>query len=83
MRFDLSRSVLAGTTAAQRQQWLSDAQVAYAQLMSGAKAVTVSYEGKSVSYAPTEAASLMSWIGLLQQSLGMGGRRRALRPYYR
>ncbi|MCJ2067764.1 gpW family protein [Methylobacterium sp. J-030] len=83
MMFDTNRSMLAGTTVAMRRQWLTDAQSAYALLMSGGKPVSVSYEGKAVSYTPTDAGALLSWIGLLQASLGLGRSRRALRPYFR
>ena len=82
--FNVNQSILAGTSTAARQQWLLDAQTAYAQLMTGGKPVTVSYEGKSVTYTATEGAQLLSWIGLLQASLGITRRpRRALRPYFR
>ena len=66
MMFNLSRSVLAGTTTAMRQQWL-DAQTAYAQLMTGGKPVTVSYEGKiGHLHRHPGSAGLLAWIGLLQ-----------------
>ena len=83
MNFDLDTSMLAGTTTAQRQAWLTQAQTAYADLMTGGKPVNVSYDGKSVSYAPSDAAKLSSWIDLLLMSLGRGRRRRAMRPIYR
>lgn len=82
--FNVNQSILAGTTTVTRQQWLTDAQTAYAQLMTGGKPVSVSYEGKSVTYTAAQGAQLLSWIGLLQASLGIRrSARRALRPYFR
>ena len=57
------------------QRWLSDAQAAYAQLMTGARAVQVSFGAgdgghKAVSYTRTNAAQLLMWIQQLQQALG-------------
>ena len=83
MIFDLNSSMLSGTTVEQRQAWLAQAQAAYADLMMGGKPVSISYDGKNVSYAPSDAAKLSSWIDLLLMSLGRGRRRRAMRPIYR
>lgn len=83
MTFDLNASLLSGTTTAQRQAWLLEAQTSYALLMSGGKPVSVSYEGKSVTYSAATSGNLLSWIGLLQASLGVGRQRRAIRPYFR
>lgn len=83
MIFDLNSSMLSGTTTAQREAWLTQAQAAYADLMTGAKAVSVSYEGKAVTYAASDASKLSSWIDLLLMSLGRGRRRRAMRPMFR
>jgi hypothetical protein len=65
----------------QLQAWLSTAQNAYALLMSGGKPVTVSYDGKSVTYSQASVANLAAFIQLLQSQLGMGVRRRAIRPF--
>lgn len=83
MIFDLNRSMLSGTSVTQRQAWLAQAQGAYADLMMGGKPVSVSYEGKSVTYAASDASRLATWIDLLLMSLGQGQRRRAMRPYFR
>lgn len=83
MMFNLSQSMLAGTTTAQRQQWLTDAQAAYAALMTGGKPVSVSAAGRSVTYASTDAAQLENWINTLLMSLGQLRTRRAVRPYFR
>ena len=83
MIFDLSTSMLSGTTTAQRQLWLTEAQLAYATLMTGGKPVSVSYEGKAVTYSASDAPRLQSWIDLLLLSLGKGRPRRAMRPYFR
>ncbi|HLH95025.1 MAG TPA: gpW family head-tail joining protein [Xanthobacteraceae bacterium] len=83
MTFDPNRTILSGVAIATLQQWLSEAQMAYQQLVTGGKPVTVSYEGKSVTYTPAEKAGLVQWIGLLQRQLGINRGRRAIRPYYR
>jgi hypothetical protein len=62
---------------------LSEAQAAYAQLITGGKPVSVSYDGKSVTYTAAEQAGLVQWIGLLQRQLGINHGRRALRPFFR
>jgi hypothetical protein len=48
--FDRSKTILAGVPTATLRQWLSIAQNAYADLRTGGKPVTVSYDGKSVTY---------------------------------
>ena len=83
MIFDLNSSMLAGTTVVQRMAWLAQAQTAYADLMMGGKPVSVSYEGKSVTYAASDASRLSNWIDLLLMSLGRGQKRRAMRPIFR
>ena len=81
--FDRNQTMLAGVPKATLQQWLSDAQAAYAALVTGGKPVTVSYEGKSVTYTAAEKGALQEWIELLQRQLGINRGRRALRPYFR
>ena len=83
MIFNLDTSMLAGTSVAQRQAWLVQAQAAYADLMMGGKPVSVSYEGKSVAFAASDASRLSNWIDLLLMSLGRGQRRRAMKPFFR
>lgn len=81
--FDPNRTVLAGVPRATLQQYLSDAQTAYMQLMTGGRPVSVGYEGKSVTYTAATRGDLENWIGLLQRQLGLNMGRRALRPYFR
>lgn len=81
--FDPNQTILAGVAKPTLQQWLADAQAAYQQLVTGGKPVTVSYDGKSVTYAQTDGAKLENWIGLLQRQLGINRGRRAIRVYFR
>lgn len=83
MMFTQSQSILAGLTQDQLQLMLTEAQTAYGQLMAGGKVVSVSYEGKSVTYSQAQSGDLVSWIMLLQRALGIGGSRQAIRPYFR
>lgn len=83
MAFNPNSSMLAGVDNATLQQWLTEARNAYAALMTGRREVSVSYDGKSVSYGQADMAQLQNWIGLLQRQLGIGCGRRALRPYFR
>lgn len=83
MAFDPNQTILAGVAPATLQQWLADAQAALQSLMTGRREVTVSYDGKSVTYSNASKGDLQMWIMQLQRQLGVGGRRRALRPYYR
>jgi len=69
MLFDPNKTILAGVPTATLRQWLAAAQNAYADLMTGRKPVTVSYDGKSVTYKPAEAISLADWIVTLQRQL--------------
>ena len=74
---------LVGADQATLQRWLADAQAAYAQLMTGARAVQVSFGAgdgghKAVSYTRTNAAQLLMWIQQLQQALGNVPPRRAI-----
>ena len=81
--FNPNATILSGQPRATLQQWLSDAQAAYAQLATGGRVVTVSYDGKSVTYTAAEKGALTQWIGLLQRQLGINRGRRALTPIYR
>lgn len=81
--FDPNNTILAGVAQPTLQQWLSDAQSAMAALMSGRRETSVSYDGKSVTYTMADRGDLAMWIMQLQRQLGVGGRRRALRPYFR
>lgn len=81
--FNPNNTILSGQPRATLQQWLTQAQNAYAQLVTGAKVVSVSYDGKSAQYTAANQADLVQWIGLLQRQLGINRGRRALRPYFR
>jgi hypothetical protein len=83
VRFDPSRTVLAGQPAATLQAWLTSAQQAYAALMIGQSEITVGYDGKTVTYVQADVARLEGFITLLQRQLGVNAGRRALRPWFR
>lgn len=83
MSFNANQTILAGVDQATLQQWLLDAQTAMQALMTGRREVTVAYDGKSVTYSNASKGDLQVWIMQLQRQLGIGGRRRALRPYFR
>ena len=82
-RFDINNTILAGIPLGTIQTYLTQAQAAYAQLITGQRPVTVSYEGKSVTYNMASVQNLEAWIELLQRALGYNRGRRALRPYFR
>ena len=81
--FNPNRTILAGVPVATLQLWLGQAQTAYAALVTGGKAQSLSYDGKSVTYSQANRGDLESWISLLQRQLGVNHGRRALRPYFR
>jgi hypothetical protein len=81
--FDPNSTILAGVSTATLQQWLADAQSAMAALMTGRREVTVSYDGKSVTYSNASRGDLVAWILQLQKQLGIGCGRRAMRVYFR
>jgi hypothetical protein len=83
VNFNPNNTIMAGQPRATLQQWLTDAQAAYASLVTGGKPVSVSYDGKAVTYTAANQTDLVQWIGLLQRQLGVNRGRRALRPYYR
>jgi hypothetical protein len=83
MHFNPNDTIVAGQPRATLQQWLSDAQTALAALMTGRREVSVSYDGKAVTYSSANRSDLEAWIGLLQRQLGVNRGRRALRPYFR
>lgn len=83
-----SRSILAGVPRETLQEWLTRAQHAYAALMTGSKAESVTYTqgngSRSVTYSRANLQDLGAFIELLQRQLGIArAPRRALRPYYR
>jgi hypothetical protein len=80
---DTTTTILAGVDPATLQQWLSDAQGALQGLMTGRREVSIAYDGKSVTYSNASKGDLIMWIKSLQMQLGIGGRRRALRPIFR
>ena len=83
MRFDPSQTVIAGVPAPTLRVWLANAQLAYADLMTGVKTVSVGYDGKNVTYKQADIGALESFINLIQRQLGLNHGRRALRPYFR
>lgn len=76
-------TVLSGVDPVVLRQWLTDAQTALQGLMTGRREVSVAYDGKSVTYSSASKGDLQMWIMQLQRQLGIGGRRSALRPYFR
>jgi gpW len=81
--FNQNKSILSGVPSSTLQQWLTEAQNAYKELVLGRRAVTVSYDGKSTTFTAGNKADLQEWIDLLQRALGINKGRRALRPYFR
>lgn len=81
--FDQNKTSFAGMTLAQVQSYFTQLQKAYLDLSLGNKVVTVSYEGKSVTYTQADAGRLMNLRDEAAQILGFGRQRRALRPIYR
>ena len=75
MRFRSQRSILAGVDAGTLQTWLTNAQQAYQDLMTGAKGETYSYPqgdgSKSVTYTRANIDRLAMWISELQAALGL------------
>jgi hypothetical protein len=75
-------SVLSGMTQAQLQAALTAAQQAYTDLMTGAKAVDLSYAqgdgSKHVRYTEASVQNLVAFISELRAQLGQT--RRARRP---
>ncbi|WP_392563213.1 gpW family head-tail joining protein (plasmid) [Orbus sturtevantii] len=71
----LSTSILVGLTKEELKKMLSEAQSAYAQLMTGKKTVSLSYSlgdgNRSVSYQQANSTDLFAWIKLLQAELGI------------
>jgi hypothetical protein len=80
--FDPRGTILGGLPVATLQRWLTEAQCAYAELVMGRKSVSVSYDGKAVTYTAASRGDLENFIGLLQKQLGQNKGRRALRPYF-
>jgi hypothetical protein len=84
MRFDPNATELAGVPQETLRLYLAQAQIAYNNLMIGGQPVSVSYEGKSVTYRVADAGGLAQYIMYLQRMLGnCSARRRALRPFFR
>lgn len=81
--FNQNNTILSGLSRPVLQQMLSDAQTAYTLLLTGGKPVSVSYDGKAVTYTAANSAELVQYIGLIQRCLGVNRGRRALRPYFR
>jgi hypothetical protein len=81
--FDQNKSILSGIPSSTLLQWLTEAQNAYRELVTGRRPVTVSYDGKSTTFSVSQKADLQEWIDLLQRALGVNKGRRPLRPYFR
>lgn len=75
---------LGGVDQATLRLWLTQAQNARAEIMTGSKPVTVTVTGggqhREVTYRndPNSIANLSAWIIQLQAALGMRPRRRAM-----
>lgn len=80
---DVNKTTFAGMSIAEIRTWYTAAQRSYLDLVSGGKPVTVSYEGKSVTYTAADANRLKSLIDEAQAILGYGRQRRALTPIFR
>jgi len=63
------------------QARLEEAEAALHQLTIGAREVSISYDGKSVSYAPADEAKLRAYILDLKSQLGLR-LRRSFSPFY-
>lgn len=82
--FNPNETILAGASRPMLQAWLKEAQEAYVHLTMGRREVSVSYDGKSVTYSEADKGALVNMIELLQRQLGMRSRaRRALTPFFR
>lgn len=83
---DLTRTTLAGIDNTTLQTWLSTAQAAYLDVMTGNKPVTVTYaqgDGtRTVIYQKTDITNLTMFIKSLQVQLGISTGRRPMRPYF-
>lgn len=73
--YNPATSIFAGMSTAQLQAALANAQAAYLQLSTGAKAVTLSYTqgdgSKSVTYQQASTGGLVQLIKQLQAQLGI------------
>jgi len=79
MRFDPTTSDLAGVSPSTLQQWLTDAQQAMHDLMTGAKGESYSYTqgdgAKSVTYTRANIGQLRAYISEIKAQLGIRTRR--------
>ena len=83
MRYDPTKSMFYGTPATTLQTWLTNAQQAYVALVTGGKPVSVSYDGKAVTYTQANVADLRELIEEFQALLGVKHVRRAIRLRFR
>ena len=58
------------------QQQLDDARAKYHALITGGQAVSMSHEGRSITFQPAEASKLLSYIENLESRLGTTSARR-------
>ena len=79
----INRTTFAGMTIAQVQVAFTQLQAGYIALVQGGKPVTVSYEGKSVTYTPADAVAMKNLMDEAARILGFGRQRRALTPVFR
>jgi flavin-dependent dehydrogenase len=82
MRFSPNHTALAGVPRDTLVIWLAQAQQALADLYTGSKVVSLSYEGKQVSYTPSDVQRLTEWISIIQSQISGKKSRRALRPVF-
>lgn len=84
--FDPSTSDLAGIPRATLLQWLTEAQQAMHDLVTGAKGESYSYSqgdgAKSVTYTRANIGQLRGYIAELKAQLGVRRARRAIRPVW-
>jgi len=75
MTFDTTTTVLAGVPRETLQAWLTAAQSAYMELMTGAKVASASYTqndgSRAVTYTQTDVMKLIAFIRSLQVQLGL------------
>ncbi|MFC3674670.1 gpW family head-tail joining protein [Ferrovibrio xuzhouensis] len=66
------------TDTATLQARLAEAEAALHALNIGSQRVSISFDGKSLTYTPADATRLRAYIGELKAQLGQGSRPRPL-----
>lgn len=64
------------------QQYLAALEEVRQKLALGEQAQATGYDGKSVTYTPTDLPKVTAEIARLQRKLGLSGGRRARRAYF-